>query len=429
MQDLHGYDNPWPAGGGKNLLQNTRTTQTINDVTFTINSDGTVSLSGTATATTIFDVNNFDFVAGNSYVMSGCPAGGTTSTYLLSIPGVGFDGGSGYTYSPSANATLPIRITVYSGTNVSGKVFKPMVCLSTATNPTVFAPYSNICPISGFTGLNVYGTGKNLSPANDLWDTPSIIWGTDSQGMKDALNALPQGTYTISCTYEVVTLPDNGQVVHGAPYITAMVNGTQVQLNSYSTETDALPTVGKQYKETTTITIMAEMVGNINHCYFYCDQYSNHVTGRGTYMCFDAQIELGSEATDFAEYVGTTLPVSWQSEAGTVYAGYLSIDKDGNTKVTGTWAKHVFDGTEAQRNSQTGTYGYRYGFDIDGARVPTSVPERLELLCNMAKASNNAVTSSLWKVGECEFYPAAPGISNFMIIVPLEYNTKELAVQ
>ena len=31
-QDLHGYDSPWPAGGGKNLFNATATTATINEV-------------------------------------------------------------------------------------------------------------------------------------------------------------------------------------------------------------------------------------------------------------------------------------------------------------------------------------------------------------------------------------------------------------
>ncbi|MBQ5757790.1 MAG: hypothetical protein IIV93_04665, partial [Clostridia bacterium] len=43
VQDLHGYDNPWPAGGGKNLLKPPSSGATINGVTFTVNSDGTIT--------------------------------------------------------------------------------------------------------------------------------------------------------------------------------------------------------------------------------------------------------------------------------------------------------------------------------------------------------------------------------------------------
>ena len=43
---------------GKNLLQNTATSQTINGVTFTVNGDGSVTCNGTAIATAFFMINN-----------------------------------------------------------------------------------------------------------------------------------------------------------------------------------------------------------------------------------------------------------------------------------------------------------------------------------------------------------------------------------
>ena len=44
-QDLNGYRSPWVGGAGKNKLKVTATTQTINGVTFTVNSDGSVYVS------------------------------------------------------------------------------------------------------------------------------------------------------------------------------------------------------------------------------------------------------------------------------------------------------------------------------------------------------------------------------------------------
>jgi hypothetical protein len=48
-QDLHGYDKPWVGGAGKNKLPNTATSQTVCGVTYTVNSDGSVTANGTST--------------------------------------------------------------------------------------------------------------------------------------------------------------------------------------------------------------------------------------------------------------------------------------------------------------------------------------------------------------------------------------------
>ena len=166
VQDLHGYDAPWPAGGGKNLLNWTNTTQTINGVKFTVNSDGTVTANGTADGgdASFYSAspNPVSFPEG-SYKLSGCPSGGSNSTYMVNETVYSAnDTGSG------ANLTIPqnpndikVRIVVRNGVTVNNLLFKPMICLATASNPTTFEPYSNVCPISGHTSAVVTRTGVN----------------------------------------------------------------------------------------------------------------------------------------------------------------------------------------------------------------------------------------------------------------------------
>lgn len=164
------YENICPISGrtevevtrtGKNLLQNTATTQTINDVTFTVNSDGTISLSGTATANTVFDIPNFSAIGGTAYILNGCPSGGSTSTYLLSIPGVGYDAGNGYNYNPATDATITVRITIYNGQNTNGLVFKPMIRLATFTDAE-YEPYEGDT-FNTELGRTVYGGTLDLT--------------------------------------------------------------------------------------------------------------------------------------------------------------------------------------------------------------------------------------------------------------------------
>lgn len=61
--------------GAKNVLPNTATTQVINGVTFTVNSDGSVTCSGTATADTWFKINDLVPITwpDNTYMLSKCP--------------------------------------------------------------------------------------------------------------------------------------------------------------------------------------------------------------------------------------------------------------------------------------------------------------------------------------------------------------------
>ena len=174
-----GSGDPYPPGGGKNLFNATADSTTLYDVTLTVNSDGTVSTSGTASNNVSFDVGTIALKAGVSYILNGCPSGGGTSTYLISFPGVGYDSGSGYTYTPGSDTTATVRITVYSGTNVTGKVFKPMVRLSSVTDGT-FAPYSNIRPISGWTGANIFNAPTD-DPDDPDTETHNITW-QDSAG-------------------------------------------------------------------------------------------------------------------------------------------------------------------------------------------------------------------------------------------------------
>lgn len=183
---------------------------------------------------------------------------------------------------------------------------------------------TNIRPISGWNGVKVTRCGKNLSPINENNESPRTYWGTNWTELIAVLNTLPVGVYTISNKFTVSTLPNNGQVAHGRIYITAMVNGTQRGLTSYSVTNDTSPTVGKVYQESGTFTITEEIRGNINHAYLYCDStdHSASSTDKGTYTLTDVQIELGSTATPYEPYQGQPITVQLGQ---TVYGGTLNV--------------------------------------------------------------------------------------------------------
>ena len=124
-------------GTGKNLLPNNNTTQTINNITFTKNDDGSITMSGTA------NNNNADYYfvgTASDYVDLGLPTG----TYNLS----GATGGSGNTYMLymvlNRNGTLSYyQSYTSSGTNISiqsGDKFRIFIRVihNTTPNATIY---------------------------------------------------------------------------------------------------------------------------------------------------------------------------------------------------------------------------------------------------------------------------------------------------
>lgn len=135
--------------GAKNLLNVYDTqTQTINGITWTINADGTVTANGTATANSFLYLipNNSNIAYGYETHISGCPSGGSATTYEIQVAMTGgttyHDYGDGQVI-PSTYVYRYLVCAVRSGQTVTNLVFKPMIteawkyALSQA-----FVPYS-----------------------------------------------------------------------------------------------------------------------------------------------------------------------------------------------------------------------------------------------------------------------------------------------
>ena len=210
IQDLHGYDHAWIGGMGKNLLRNSMTTGTNNQVTFTVNSDGTVALSGTA-SDIAQRTGAFTLKAGSYIYTSGINESFTTyDTYLYSNGEVIARGNNASTppnaFTLSEDATVSLSIRVRSGVKTDGIVVKPMVRLSTVSDAT-FAPYENICPISGRTSSYLKGCGENLC---NMADFTGFRAGVEVSG-----NTLTVAT-TSPSSYSAAYIGDNTHLVFKA---------------------------------------------------------------------------------------------------------------------------------------------------------------------------------------------------------------------
>ena len=135
---------------GKNLIPYpyANLTRTINGVTFTVNSDSTITANGTATNNAYFEITSIStfYIPKGNYILSGCPSGGSASTYSLAAAngsGISYtkfrqDIGNGITLSSSGEYWL-IRCQVKAGQTVENIVFKPQIELGTAV--TDYDPY------------------------------------------------------------------------------------------------------------------------------------------------------------------------------------------------------------------------------------------------------------------------------------------------
>lgn len=112
-------------------------------VVFTVNEDMSITVNGTASgANAVFILSmpgGFSIEAGN-WILSGCPSGGSTSTYNITIAGTTSD--TGTTGNFTSCSKVLVRIYVISGTTVDNLTFNPMVCSKAAWDISqAYQPY------------------------------------------------------------------------------------------------------------------------------------------------------------------------------------------------------------------------------------------------------------------------------------------------
>lgn len=122
--------------------------QTINDVVWTINTNGTVTANGQASANSFLYLipNNTNIGFGEDTHISGCPSGGSASTYEIQVAMVGgttyHDYGDGE-FIPFDYVYRYFVCCVRNGYTANNLVFRPMICDSWKYILTpVFVPYS-----------------------------------------------------------------------------------------------------------------------------------------------------------------------------------------------------------------------------------------------------------------------------------------------
>lgn len=162
----------------KNLVQTIATSQTINDITFTVNANGSVTCNGTnhGNNSIIFELNNPDVVFPEGvYITSGCPAGGSiTGGYKIQYfngSSWNYELGSGSTFTLSGNLKYRSRILISKDVTVTNLTFYPMLRLASIEDDT-YEPYIEdteldvtLPALPTLSGTNTLSVGTEVQPS------------------------------------------------------------------------------------------------------------------------------------------------------------------------------------------------------------------------------------------------------------------------
>ena len=228
----------------------------------------------------------------------------------------------------------------------------------------------NVRPISGWTGANVTRTGKNLLNADEYYGNYKLSNGTYSFSpyvsgtIRIPLSALVGKTVTFSFNVTVSTHTSN---IHAQGNINGVtVRGTSISGGaSGQAKITVIPATDSDY------------------VVISCGSGSTY---NSTFSKF--QLELGSTASTYEPYTGTTYPVSWQSEAGTVYGGTLDVTTG---LLTVTMASCIVDGTQGLVDNGALTYGGKQIRFTPSIEKAYGFPESYSgIKCNLFKAESSA---------------------------------------
>lgn len=205
VQDLHGYDHPWPAGGGKNLADESTVRPFASTSTVVYNQqDETISVSGSvayaagqinvqlqAGVTYAFSVHVIQATAQTRFGLRRATSGqiiASDTNYATS------DSDLSFTFTPTEDMACRITLfSAYSKANDETAIFSEVQC-EVGSAPTSYAPYKNLCPISGWTGVEAV-----VSPTQDAQDdnTYSVSWETAAGTVYNGEINLTTGVLTV----------------------------------------------------------------------------------------------------------------------------------------------------------------------------------------------------------------------------------------
>lgn len=361
-QDLHGQANPYPAGGGKNLVSPAESPAAIRRVGDATYVNGIDEITITSTSDTNYScVGIFYDLKAGQYAFKYQAQFSDSFTPIISIyvgstvKSSGITPNTSVTFTLEEDSRVEIRMfTATSGNGSTGRVIKYyQMQLESGSTSTAWSPYSNSCPISGWTEAKVTRTGKNLLPESDF--------DTSASG----------NTTKVPST---IVIPKKGEtiVVSGKATDGTVLNTGNCAVNYYNGNTSIFaisPTQSKvvpDLSETTRIEIFL----------------TSAVAGKHVQI----QVEYGSTATTYEPYQGETYEIDLD---GTRYGCKLDVVNGVLTVDHGLFTPTI-DTPIARQPGKTYYYFNVVVSGMVGADVESGV------ICNIIKSGPFGGGSGIW---------------------------------
>ena len=302
LQDLHGQSAPYPAGGGKNKIPfpYVSPSGTVSGgITFTTDAQGRISASGTTGTTVMFVLMSNVVLPAGTYTFSTDKASSeinvvirneTTATNLWSTRAAG-----SYTFTANGTDGYTVRLTRSTSSLVVS--FSGLgVQLETGSTATDWTPYSNVCPISGWTGSKITDTGINI------WDEEWVdgYWDATDGSFVSSVGVWRASKNFIPCS------PNTTYFRKMEATITASAAGVLF----YDADKTYINYIN--VAKNTTFTTPSNA--------YYMTFYANA-------NFFSYPLSINYPSTDTSYHSGTSnksVDVDWTDEAGTVYGGTLT---------------------------------------------------------------------------------------------------------
>mgnify|MGYP004636873587 CR=1 FL=1 len=350
------------VGSNVNILENKAISQTLNGVDFLVKEDKSIIVNGTSTDRINFVLSSNNKLKAGTYTLSGCPDGGSVSSYHLDVALIGtktylIDNGSSNTAKLDNDLdNLTYRILIEKGVTLNSVVFKPK--LEEGIVATSYSPY-------GMGSVEVKVINKNwLTNFENINNTNS---GITMVGNKD--NVKVSGTATkawVSSNYAELENLQAGNYI----FSYSSEQGLRYKIWIYNSEKSAIIynlglnqkiSVPQNYKKLFFRIILENLT-------------AGQIVNDTAYF----QIEKGSTSTDIVEHQSQTaiMPVQQEMLDGDYIEGVEHHE----------WERLVLMGDNVSgRWTVDGGNEYRFVIAVDNMLPASSITEKTNIICNTLK--------------------------------------------
>lgn len=293
--------------GAKNLLPNKASTQTINGVTFTVNSDGNITVNGTATADVSYYVNTSFTLKKGIYILSmpfSTPTAFSEAYIWLrdsNNQSIVFANDSDKEFTLTSDTVCSCVLMMGSGYSITNETLYPMIRPASITDDT-YVPYSmtnrEMTPyVQAISNPNLLDnpwftvnqrefttTTSSWVYISDRWMTGNVVTGS--------ITKESDGTLTITGNSQIEELIEESRMEVGKTYTYSVM----LYDNSIISETFVLPArTSSSWQQIFRKSInYLGMFGAYNDS---CLSFWIEVEGSATKRIKAAKLELGSIST------------------------------------------------------------------------------------------------------------------------------------